>query len=236
MADPSAALNNAGLAFSPQNGSFEIKVRNKATGLETVTRIAIDLDGIGTETSLNDLETALSGVAGVTAAITPDGRLKLTADAGSELRFANDTSGVLAGLGINTFFSGSTSTDIQINQLLVDNQELLATGTGGGPGDNRNLVALQDAFGQPQSALDNLTVARFYEQIVGNLAASSATEKAVAGGYQSYRDTLKTQREQISGVSLDEEAIRIMNLQRNYQAAARIVTAVDELLNTLLNI
>ena len=44
------------------------------------------------------------------------------------------------------------------------------------------------------------------------------------------------QRQQISGVSLDEEAIRIMEMQHGYMAAARIITTVEELFRTLVNL
>ncbi|MEZ5951806.1 MAG: flagellar basal body rod C-terminal domain-containing protein [Planctomycetaceae bacterium] len=39
----------------------------------------------------------------------------------------------------------------------------------------------------------------------------------------------------MSGVSLDEEAIRILELQHGYTAAARIISAIEEMFNTLVN-
>ncbi|MCA9039457.1 MAG: flagellar hook-associated protein FlgK, partial [Planctomycetaceae bacterium] len=57
----------------------------------------------------------------------------------------------------------------------------------------------------------------------------------LASGTEAYRGGLANQREQFSGVSLDEEAIKIMNFQNAYQAAARIVSIIDELYNVLLN-
>jgi flagellar hook-associated protein 1 FlgK len=46
----------------------------------------------------------------------------------------------------------------------------------------------------------------------------------------------KTLRQQLSGVSLDEEAIHLVQLQRSYQAASRIVSVVDQLAQSILNI
>jgi len=45
---------------------------------------------------------------------------------------------------------------------------------------------------------------------------------------------LQTQREALSGVSLDEEAINLMRQQRAFQAAARLVSAIDEMMRTVL--
>ncbi|MBX3447982.1 MAG: flagellar hook-associated protein FlgK [Planctomycetaceae bacterium] len=236
VADTSAALNSAGIPFSIKHGGFDVKVVNLTTGLTTTTRVAIDLDGIGTDTSLTSLAAAIDGIDNLSASITPDGRLQIKTADGHEVRFADDSSGALAALGINTFFKGTSSLDIAVNDRLLADQRLLATGQGGGPTDNRNAVALAKSLESGNSALNGLSATRFYEQMVGTVAATAATERAVTNGFTSFRDTLKTQREQTSGVSLDEEAIRVMNLQRNYQAAARIISVVDELLNTLINI
>jgi flagellar hook-associated protein 1 FlgK len=43
-------------------------------------------------------------------------------------------------------------------------------------------------------------------------------------------------REQISGVSLDEEAIRLVEYQRAYQASARMVTVLSELTEMAVNL
>ena len=40
---------------------------------------------------------------------------------------------------------------------------------------------------------------------------------------------------ELSGVNLDEELVNLTKYQRAYQAAARIVTVTDELLQTILN-
>ncbi len=234
--DASVPLNQAGLAFTPTHGSFELKVRNPQTGAVTSTNIPIDLDGQGSDTSLNDLRTALNAIDHVNATITSEGKLRITADPGFEVRFGNDTSGTLAALGINTFFTGSTSGDLGINSMILNDQRLLATGQGGGPADNRNALALASFIDHPVVQLGGVSVDQFYTQLIGSTAQAAAAEQSLSNGYQGFRDSLKTMREQRSGVSLDEEAIRVMNLQHNYQAAARIVSTIDDLLRTLINI
>ncbi|MDB5296533.1 MAG: FlgK, partial [Phycisphaerales bacterium] len=48
-------------------------------------------------------------------------------------------------------------------------------------------------------------------------------------------DTLSSQRESLSGVSLDEEAVNLMREQRAFQGAARLITAVNEMMDVVLN-
>ena len=50
------------------------------------------------------------------------------------------------------------------------------------------------------------------------------------------KETLAAQREALSGVSLDEEAVNLMRQQRAFQGAARLVAAVDEMMQTVLNL
>lgn len=234
--DSTSPLNAAGLPFAPQHGSFEINVVNQTTGLREKRQINIDLDGIGTDTSLSDLQAAISAVPNLTATITTDGRLQIGSAAGYEFSFANDTSGVLASLGLNTFFTGSSSGDLGINSVVAADPRYLATGRGGGPSDNSNAVALAQLPDVSLAGLGGNTLPQFYEQITGGVMQGAAAEDALAQGSENFRSSLTTQREQTSGVSLDEETINMMQLQRNYQAAARIVSVVDQLLNTLLQI
>ena len=127
--DTNAVLSDVEFPGTINHGSFELKVANKQTGITQVETIRIDLDGIGgDDTSLEDLRAAIDAEANVTATITTTGELKLDADPNFEVRFGNDSSGALAALGINTFFTGSGSTDIGINSLIKQDQNFLATG------------------------------------------------------------------------------------------------------------
>ena len=47
--------------------------------------------------------------------------------------------------------------------------------------------------------------------------------------------TLESRRQQVSGVSLDEEMTNMLRFQHAYSAAARVLTAMDENLNRLIN-
>jgi len=235
--DSSAALNVAGLNFTPEHGSFEVKIYNSATDTTQTTQINIDLDGIGgNDTSLDDLQASLDAVTNLNASIDTFGKLRLTTDSGFEIKFSNDSSGTLAALGINTFFTGTDSNSIQVRQSLIDDPKLLAAGQGGGAGDNRNAIELATFMENEVDSLGGQSLDQFYSLVTAQIADSSSAEQALADGFTSFRDSLLGQRQQISGVSIDEEAIRIMQFQQGYTAAARVISTIDELFTTLLNI
>ncbi len=233
--DQTAALNAAGLDFTPTHGSFQFKVTNTSTDITKTTNIAIDLDGIGADTSLQDLRDALDAVEGVTATITATGRLKIDAASPFEFRFADDTSGILAGLGVNTFFTGANSANIGVNSVVEGNDAFFATSLGGGPADGSNAVRLAGFVDNPVEELSGANLSDFYDTAIMSVAQSSARETAVADGFNSFLQSLRNQREQFSGVSLDEEAIKMIEFQHAFQAAARLVSTVDELFTILLN-
>ncbi|MCK5558361.1 MAG: flagellar hook-associated protein FlgK, partial [Candidatus Hydrogenedentes bacterium] len=52
---------------------------------------------------------------------------------------------------------------------------------------------------------------------------------------ESFRRNMDRRREEVSGVSIDEEAANLMRYQRGFQASARVFTVIDELLDTLIN-
>jgi len=236
--DTSVALNDSAteLDFTPSHGAFTLHVTQSSTGLRTSERINIDLDGIGgSDTSLQDLQAAIDGVDNISASITTDGRLTISADSGDfEVSFSDDTSGVLATLGINTFFTGGHAGEIAVNPTIEANPSLVAAAQDHLPGDNRNALAMLGLRDAPQSALGGLSITEAWSRRVETVAVETAklTQRAQADAV--VRENLEQQQQAISGVNTDEEAINLLSFQRAYQASARFLQVVDELMDTLL--
>jgi flagellar hook-associated protein 1 FlgK len=100
----------------------------------------------------------------------------------------------------------------------------------GGNGNATRLAALAN-----QAVLDGATFSQFY----GTLAAKVGREKASSDRNQQLHQQLLSQaqgvREQTSAVSLDEEATRLMQFQRAYQASAQLLTVLSQLTGTIIN-
>lgn len=236
--DSTAALNSAAseLPFTPTHGSFQIQVTNTITGLTETSTINVDLDGIGTDTTLASLAADVNGIGNLSASVTANGRLQIDAAANYAFSFAEDSSGALAALGINSFFSGYDSTNIGISSTVAADSRYFATGRGGGPADGSNALLLADFHTQSVSALNNLSIDQYYETSVAAIAQQSSSEGTILNGLNSFRESLQNQREQYSGVSVDEEAIKVLEFQHSFQAAARMISTIDELFTVLLTI
>jgi flagellar hook-associated protein 1 FlgK len=237
--DPAQVLNDpaSGLKFAAGNGSFVVHVRQKDTGLVTSTLVQVDLDGLGgDDTTLDSLSAELGAIAGIASSVVA-GQLRLSsASSNLEFSFSQDSSGVLAALGINTFFTGSTARDIGVNQMVIDQPGMLAAAGNGDSSDNQTALAIAELESLPVAGLNGMSLKAHYESMVNGVAVSAATAKTNATATQTVQDTLFAQREALSGVSLDEEAINLIRQQRAFQAAARLVSVIDELMRTVLQL
>ena len=230
------ALNDptSGLPFAANNGSFVVHVRQKATGLVTSTLVQVDLDGAGAETTLDSLRADLAGIGGVNASVT-GGRLTVGASGDAvDVSFSQDSSGALSALGLNTFYTGRDARDIALNQVIRSRPALLAAARNGAPGDNQTARSIAALESQAVASLGGTSLKDSYQAMVNQVGAATSTALTEAEAAGVVRETLESQREALSGVSLDEEAVNLMRQQRAFQGAARVVSVIDELMRTIL--
>ncbi len=232
----------AGLFPTPQNGSFYITVVDDETGTPVAHRIDVDLGVAGGGTTLDSLIDDINAqVAGVTASSTSDRRITLTADEGVTFTFGHDgqqaradTSGVLAALGVNTFFSGTSARDIEVNGQMVAQPSLLAASSTFLSGDGTNAGRVAGLETAASEQLDGMSIAEFYNTLAASVAMDGATANDRVEVADAIVSSLQMQKESISGVSLDEEAISLVKYERAFQGAARYISVVDDLLNQLI--
>lgn len=235
--DIAAALDAAGLDFTPVNGSFQVQVFDRQTGLTETTDIFVKLNGLDDDTTLADLAAALDSVDGIASELTPTRGLTIRSDAATqEFAFAADTSGVLAALGIATFFSGTSASGLRINQNVLDNPSLFAASDAGIGVGTGNAVELAGFLDRPLDVAGGSTLNELYGRLVGGVTESSSAAVAVAEGFRVFEQTLLGQHLAITGVNLDEEAVRLITLQRTFQASARYIATLSELLELLVNL
>jgi flagellar hook-associated protein 1 len=237
VADRFAALDQAGLPFTPDNGIFRVLVRDRRTGLTQTTDVQVPLNGLESDLTFDQLVQRLDAIDGLAAEIDRDGKLSLRSEtADVEFSFAGDTSGVLAALGINTFFSGVNATDIHVNQVVRNDPAKFAASGGGFGADADNAQRLAVLLSTPLGSLAGSTLTGQYEQMVAEVTQNAAAHRSATEGLRVFKNTLDGQKLATSGVNLDEEAVKMIAFQRAFQASARFIATVDELLGVLVNL
>ncbi|MEY5061620.1 MAG: Flagellar hook-associated protein 1 [Planctomycetota bacterium] len=223
------------IPFEIRNGSFELHVTNQSTGERTTVLIPVDPNTTSLQQLAARISAAFPGGTG-SASVTPDGALKIDATNGYQVSFSDDSSGVLAALGINGFFGGSDATDIAVNQAIVDDPRLLASGQGHVSGSNDAALAIAALENLGVESLGGRSIRGFWQSATTDLAVRTQAANTKAESTALVRESLDAQIQAVSGVSIDEESINMLSYQRQFQAAARYIATIDETLQTLLTI
>jgi flagellar hook-associated protein 1 FlgK len=160
-------------------------------------------------------------------------------------------------VGAGDFFAfnpGEAAATIRLHADIAGNHNLVATSTDAAkPTDNQVALAMAALQGRPadnlkaqeilsaadwttfKGSLNGASLGEYYEDLVTEVAlevSSSGNGKQV---FRTIADQADARRQSVSGVSTDEELIKLMNFQQAYTAATKLVTTVDEMLQAVLN-
>lgn len=104
------------------------------------------------------------------------------------------------------------------------------------PGDNRNALALA-ALKDDSTVLSSgtATFSAYYESIVADIGTKAQESSRNASFQDVVVNQMENNMDSVSGVSMEEEAANLVKYQYAYQAAAKLITVVDDLFNTLVN-
>ncbi len=117
--------------------------------------------------------------------------------------------------------------------VLITDPSLIAASSDGSQGSNGNVAVL--AAVQNQAVAGGQTPTDYYSNIVASVGNDVANGTAELSSTQLVLNQLQDQLGSISGVSLDEEASNMVQYQRAYDAAANVVTTINDMLFTVIN-
>lgn len=100
---------------------------------------------------------------------------------------------------------------------------------------NGTALKLAGLDSDPAGQIGGLSFTQFYSSLVTRVGNAAQNADTGAASSQQLVAQAKTLRQQLSGVSLDEEAVRLVELQRSYQAASHVVSVIDQLAQSVLN-
>lgn len=151
----------------------------------------------------------------------------------------------------NLFFVGPDGTtlgsqkdfaaNMSILQKIKDNPDYIATADASNltKGDAKNVLALADVINEQLNYSGNpgeeANFRSYYESIIGDMAVDSQQAVRLSGNSETLRQAVEERRLSVSSVSLDEEMTNMIQFQHAYNASARMITVVDEILNKIIN-
>ncbi len=122
---------------------------------------------------------------------------------------------------------GPAAATLRVEAGLAADPRLVDPGTGNA---GSNDLALAVA-----ALRDNATVDRAYQAFVAKVGAQVREARRQESNSQVVTDAVENRRQSVQGVSLDEEMANMVRFQRSYQASARAMSTMDEMLDVLIN-
>ncbi len=148
----------------------------------------------------------------------------------------SDTSGFLATAGLNTFFKGDSLTTLAVDDEVMANSRRLSVALAADMADNTNVRRMADVGDEPVAVLGNVSPVDFFLMIVTGVGQRIHFAQARYDSLEAVRKQLMSQRDDIGGVDINDEAAKMLVFERMFQAAAKWISAQDQAMQTLIEL
>jgi len=147
-----------------------------------------------------------------------------------------DTSGLLATAGINTFFSGSNASNIEVCSDISAAPGRIATALGQDINDNNNALRMADLRNQAVTDLDSMTPDEYYRRLITDIGLQVSVRQSRQKNVEVMVQNLANQQSEISGVNINDEAARMLIFEQMFKAMAKYLTTLQSSLSTIMEI
>ncbi|MBU8934554.1 MAG: flagellar hook-associated protein FlgK [candidate division Zixibacteria bacterium] len=226
-------------------GSLEIVNGSNATAIDTETHLVEGgirhrLIWEGTSVELTCGSGELRGLLDSRDILIPKYLEELDALAASvvyQVNSIHSTGYGLDGIDGRDFFDSTytTASSMRINQELELAPEKLAASASGETGDGTIALNMQGLRNERVMVNGTSTINDYYNSMIGDLGLESHQAMSFASNYKLLVHQVENSRQSIQGVSLDEEMASMIKHQHAYEAAARVITVMDEALDVVIS-
>jgi len=138
--------------------------------------------------------------------------------------------------GINFFSTGITgAANFTVNSAILEDASLIATSaSSNSSGDGSIAQAIYDL--QTEANIGSLTFSQYYNNLITSIGNQVEEAADLSESQSNIVLSLQNQRDSVSGVSLDEEMTYLIQYEQSYQAASKLLTTVQDMVDTLLSV
>ncbi|WP_198470328.1 flagellar hook-associated protein FlgK [Acetomicrobium sp. S15 = DSM 107314] len=130
---------------------------------------------------------------------------------------------------------------LSVNSALVEDSSLIAAASGDGTGHSVGSGDGSNALRMAQLKQSKVLKGRsasfneFYESFIATLGAQGQRARTMADNQRALMNQINAQRQSVMGVNIDEEMMDIIKFQQAFNAMARYITTIDEMLDVIVN-
>lgn len=161
---------------------------------------------------------------------------------GYKIAFKDNGTNFPGALNVSSFFNGQDASNINVNSSIRNDPNTLkgsATGIDGNNEVANAMLQLQTKkvnFYNKDGTVDSLTLDGYYRKFTGQIASNAESNGFTHATNSTVLNTVYAEYQSKSGVNTNEELASLIQYQASYGAAAKIVTTVDQMLDTLLGL
>ena len=136
------------------------------------------------------------------------------------------------------FFTGTGAADLAVNQNLVDDSQLIAAAdsTDSAPGDGSIAAAIAELQNTNNLGPLTETIGDSLSSLVSEIGTRLETTESQEEYYANLLQLHETYQESYSGVSVDEETLKLTQYQNVYEACMKVIGIVQELMETIIEL
>ena len=219
--------------------SWQLSTEARPSGLHDI--VWLDDSGSSTDITNSINGGKLKGYVEVRDAIITSDVSRLDALASAlitDINTLHQTGFALDGTTGEVFFNGVDAGSIELNTLIAGDPNLIAAADDIAtiPGDNLRAIEIADLQYQLRMSGNTATYNDYYSALIRDAGNEVIKSESHYRHQSDMMAQLENRREAISGVSLDEEMINLIKFQNAYAAAAKMISAADEMMQTVLQL
>ncbi len=140
-----------------------------------------------------------------------------------------------SGVDFFTFEGTESALSLSVNEDILEDESLVATGASAASPAGDGSRALEIAKLRDKEMANGATLKGSYSDIVTKVGISTEQAANMVSNQEAVMAQLTNRRESVSGVSIDEEVTNLIKFQRSFEANSRVISALSEMLDTLIN-
>lgn len=170
------------------------------------------------------------------------GLFQINAKSGFKVSLEDKGTNFAGAFSVGGFFSGKDASDIRVKEsLLSDPSTVRASKNGVDSGNDmaNQIIQLQYdkvSFYNKDGTIDELTMEEYYRKFTGKIASDGENNNVIHKSNMTLYNSVYAEYQSKSGVNTNEELAALIQWQSSYGAAAKIVSTVDQMLDTLLGL
>lgn len=136
-------------------------------------------------------------------------------------------------------FTGSTAETIELSEEWINDANFISSTVDGSTvdGENNNILRMLNKLDSNVAISDYFvgTFDEFVTSMMSDIAIDSKYVSDLSDTSSAILSSIDNQREAVKGVSLNEETVNLLKYQKAFEASSRVITALDEMLDTIIN-